>query len=67
MPKSSGNASSAASVRPIVPTYQVSKKEGAVARGKIALAAALLDGEAGLGRAAAAGYQHVSDVRFLRR
>jgi len=30
------------------PTYQVSKKEGAVARGKIALAAALLDGEAGL-------------------
>lgn len=27
------------------PTYQVSKKEGAVARGKIALAAALLDGE----------------------
>ena len=30
------------------PTYQVSKKEGAVARGKIALAAALLDGEVGL-------------------
>jgi len=30
------------------PTYQVSKKEGAVARGKIALAAALLDGETGL-------------------
>ncbi len=30
------------------PTYQVSKKEGAVARGKIALAAALLDGEIGL-------------------
>lgn len=30
------------------PTYQVNKKEGAVARGKIALAAALLDGEAGL-------------------
>jgi glycolate oxidase iron-sulfur subunit len=30
------------------PTYQVIKKEGAVARGKIALAAALLDGEAGL-------------------
>lgn len=30
------------------PTYQISKKEGAVARGKIALAAALLDGEAGL-------------------
>jgi glycolate oxidase iron-sulfur subunit len=27
------------------PTYQVSKKEGAVARGKIALAAAILDGE----------------------
>ncbi len=30
------------------PTYQVTKKEGAVARGKIALAAALLDGETGL-------------------
>ncbi len=30
------------------PTYQVSKKEGQVARGKIALAAALLDGETGL-------------------
>jgi len=30
------------------PTYQVKKKEGAVARGKIALAAALLDGQAGL-------------------
>jgi glycolate oxidase iron-sulfur subunit len=30
------------------PTYQVSKKEGAVARGKIALAAALLDGEIGI-------------------
>jgi glycolate oxidase iron-sulfur subunit len=30
------------------PTYRESKKEGAVARGKIALAAALLDGEAGL-------------------
>lgn len=30
------------------PTYQVSKKEGAVARGKIALAAALLDGDTGL-------------------
>ncbi len=30
------------------PTYQVIKKEGAVARGKIALAAALLDGETGL-------------------
>ncbi len=30
------------------PTYQVSKKEGSVARGKIALAAALLDGETGL-------------------
>ncbi len=30
------------------PTYQVSKREGAVARGKIALAAALLDGEVGL-------------------
>jgi glycolate oxidase iron-sulfur subunit len=27
------------------PTYQVSKREGAVARGKIALAAAILDGE----------------------
>ena len=27
------------------PTYQVSKREGAVARGKIALAAALIDGE----------------------
>jgi glycolate oxidase iron-sulfur subunit len=30
------------------PTYQVGKREGAVARGKIALAAALLDGEVGL-------------------
>jgi glycolate oxidase iron-sulfur subunit len=30
------------------PAYQVTKKEGAVARGKIALAAALLDGETGL-------------------
>jgi glycolate oxidase iron-sulfur subunit len=30
------------------PTYQVSKREGAVARGKIALAAALLDRETGL-------------------
>ncbi|MGB3211094.1 MAG: (Fe-S)-binding protein [Desulforhopalus sp.] len=30
------------------PTYQVGKREGAVARGKIALAAALLDGKAGL-------------------
>jgi glycolate oxidase iron-sulfur subunit len=30
------------------PTYQATKKEGAVARGKIALAAALLDGETGL-------------------
>jgi glycolate oxidase iron-sulfur subunit len=30
------------------PTYQVSKKEGAVARGKIALAAALLDGDTNL-------------------
>ncbi len=30
------------------PTYNVSKREGDVARGKIALAAALLDGEAGL-------------------
>lgn len=30
------------------PTYQVTKKEGAVARGKIALAAALLDRETGL-------------------
>ncbi len=30
------------------PAYQVNKKEGAVARGKIALAAALLDGEAEL-------------------
>ncbi len=30
------------------PTYRVTKKEGAVARGKIALAAALLDGETGL-------------------
>ncbi|MFH0785645.1 MAG: (Fe-S)-binding protein [Pseudomonadota bacterium] len=30
------------------PTYLVSRKEGAVARGKIALAAALLDGETGL-------------------
>jgi len=30
------------------PTYNVTKKEGAVARGKIALAAAILDGEEGL-------------------
>lgn len=30
------------------PTYQVQKKEGAVARGKIALAAALIDGETDL-------------------
>jgi glycolate oxidase iron-sulfur subunit len=30
------------------PTYQVTKREGAVARGKIALAAALLDGQTGL-------------------
>ncbi|MEE4165583.1 MAG: (Fe-S)-binding protein [Desulfocapsaceae bacterium] len=30
------------------PTYLANRKEGSVARGKIALAAALLDGEAGL-------------------
>ncbi len=30
------------------PTYQLTKKEGAVARGKVALAAAILDGEADL-------------------
>ncbi len=30
------------------PTYQVNRREGAVARGKIALAAAILDGEVGL-------------------
>jgi glycolate oxidase iron-sulfur subunit len=30
------------------PTYQVERREGAAARGKIALAAALLDGEIGL-------------------